>query len=761
MRQAASSDLTSPRPRCAIRCSKGAAPKTTRALCEHLPMLLAHRRGSTARFQLCLVALFLVASAACGSPVSSERPVSPEDLRFRVARFSDGVAFSDRLAGRSVTALFGAIRADGKVKVAISLPDDDDGGATVAAPVTGHFDPTSCRLELEAPVRTAGDGDELIRRGLTFDSCSWNDQGPALTVAVAGGPAVSTSAVVTPLYNFVIILTDDQRWDTLFAMPNTLRLAERGVMFESAYTTMPICCPFRASFLAGGIHAHNNNVLTNQWPNGGAERFDDTVTLVTELYRLGYRTGLFGKYMNGLSNTSPRLPAGWTEFAANLPSTNTPERSWSDFYILEGSRWPTARQLRPSSESPESGFITQVTEYSPYYYRDRVLSFLERVDGFPFFLYITPRAPHTPATSAPEDQHLFEGFTYSGRAYGEQDLSDKPAWVRSEAQRFDGWKEERGDLPKLTLQSLQAVDRLVGAVRTSVEQHGLWDDTVFFFTSDSGMQWLEHRLTNKGAPYEESLRVPFIVSAPGIEGRNDEHLVAVNLDIPATVVEYVGSNTRTDGISLRPHWETEGPHGSRRTVFFEHFSLYYPPSVRLDQTDGQFDGRYFSGLRISDDEGEWKYVEHYSGERELYNLDDDPFEEESLHLVGPLQDKVDVLSAEVRRHKGLGITTVRLPEGAVGEPYAFELTAKGGRLPYTWSVIEGRVPGIRTRRQVGPELAGLPPGLVLDATTGRIEGIPANNGSWEFVLAVRDASTSHRSHGHLTYYEHLAIRVRE
>lgn len=585
----------------------------------------------------------------------------------------------------------------------------------------------------------------------------------------AGHPPTLASPKTTPSSpnqvppNIVVIITDDQRADTLWAMPAVQELVDRGVRFTSAYTTIPICCPFRASLLAGGLYTHNTNVLTNQWPNGGAERFDDSVTLATQLSHDGYRTALFGKYMNGLANIAPRIPGGWTQFAANITSSNWPERSWSDFYALEGTRWPDARRLRSSSEGDESGFFTHVTEYSPYFYRNRALSFVEKAAGAPFFLYLALRAPHMPATPDPDDAGLFGGFEYSGRAYGEADLDDKPAWVRFEAQRFQQWRRSRGDLPRRSLRSLQAVDRVVRSIYAKLEQLGELDRTWIFFTSDSGFHWLEHRLSNKGSPYEEALRVPLIVVGPSGHRGVDDHLVEANVDIGATIFELAGiEDARTDGESLLPH--VSGPkasHPGRNQIFFEQFGLEYRPDVRDANPDRPFTGHFFAGLRVRWNDRNLKYVEHYSGETELYDLDSDPYEEHSKHDDPEYAEIAGELSDLLRPLKGLAITDRRLPPATVGKPYRFALSAVGGQQPYQWRLITDRLPGIQTNRHIGPALDGLPPGLQLDGGSGTIEGTPEVPGRWNFVIQVRDSSTSHRSGGHQSYYGHFAVMVEE
>ena len=116
--------------------------------------------------------------------------------------------------------------------------------------------------------------------------------------------------------NIVLILTDDQRWDTLWAMPILKKqLASRGITFKNAFMTTPVCCPARASLLSGGFYAHHTGVLTNSSLNGSIHKFQDTETLPTLLQKAGYVTGFVGKYMH--EYRPGYVPPGWTNFVAN------------------------------------------------------------------------------------------------------------------------------------------------------------------------------------------------------------------------------------------------------------------------------------------------------------------------------------------------------------------------------------------------------------------------------------------------------------
>src|SRR3712207_6432541 len=141
----------------------------------------------------------------------------------------------------------------------------------------------------------------------------WSLRMLALVVALSSALAAPAAAPAAP--NVVLILTDDQRWDTLWAMPTVQReLVGRGVTFQNAFAVNPLCCPSRASFLTGR-YSHSNGVYSNVPPYGGVSWFDHTSTIATSLAAAGYRTAYIGKYLNGY--LADFVPPGWHRWVAN------------------------------------------------------------------------------------------------------------------------------------------------------------------------------------------------------------------------------------------------------------------------------------------------------------------------------------------------------------------------------------------------------------------------------------------------------------
>ena len=107
------------------------------------------------------------------------------------------------------------------------------------------------------------------------------------------GSSSVRGAKAASLPNIVIFVTDDQR-DGLEAMPKTVAwLGKGGTRYANAFATTPLCCPSRASIFSGR-YAHNHGVTSNSDPRD----LNQQTTMQYYLDRAGYRTGIFGKYMN-------------------------------------------------------------------------------------------------------------------------------------------------------------------------------------------------------------------------------------------------------------------------------------------------------------------------------------------------------------------------------------------------------------------------------------------------------------------------------
>jgi N-acetylglucosamine-6-sulfatase len=410
--------------------------------------------------------------------------------------------------------------------------------------------------------------------------------------------------------NFVVIITDDQRWDTLWAMPTVQHeLVSRGVTFSNGFVTTPLCCPSRASILSGGFYAHHTGVLQNGGPNGGAAKFSDVETLATWLHDAGWKTALIGKYFNHYDQLSPYVPPGWTRWVA----------------LVRGGYFSPYINI--------DGVETTATGYQTKFWADQAVQFIRQYPDTPIFLYLTPFAPHEPAIPALRDRSAFSDFPpWRPPSYNEEDVSDKPRWVRRLPPLSPDVQVAQDEFDRNQLRTLQAVDRAVGSIVEALGETERLANTVFVLTSDNGLMWGEHRVLDKGCVYEECIRVPFVVVVPGVAARTDPHLV-LNLDIGPTIAALAGLTKSTDGQNLLP--------------------LLRDPQVSVrDDFLIEYWGERLKRFRAVRND-RWKYVEYANGDRELYDLSNDPYELDNQvnnpayrETVASLQSRLQQISPE-------------------------------------------------------------------------------------------------------------------
>ena len=531
----------------------------------------------------------------------------------------------------------------------------------------------------------------------------------ALTIVIAvggfvfwrGEPRVSVAA--TPK-NIIVVLTDDQRFDTLWAMNKVnQRLVNNGVTFLNAFITTPICCPTRASLYSGGYFPKNTRVLTNNLENGGVLRYYDLNTIATLLQQNGYKTALIGKYLNGYDNKmAPIVPPGWDKFVALKDDSD-----WNNFSVINGSSTWSATS---------TGTEVQITQYMTDYLRDQALAFIEQYKAVPFIVFINTKAPHAPATPASGDKNLFSNFTNNRPSVNENNLNDKPQWVRDSADYADPNPFARDQL-----RSLQAVDRLVNQLWQRINLYNLVTKTHFVYTSDNGFLWGEHGLQRKAKAYEESIRVPLVIRSPEVVVKSSTTTldVAVNLDLGATILRWGGVSTTTDGLDLGPILRNEATKSTwarENGIIFQNYGQ--------ENTE-----RYNPPLWLAWRTKLYKLVEYpTTGEKEFYDLTADPYEMQSKHNNSNFQTLIAQYSANIAANDGLisPMTTSTLPVAQVGVPYSFQFPALGGNPPLTWSLY-GNKP--------------LPPGLAL-SSSGFLSGTPTEAGTFTFDVEVTDSSVS-------------------
>lgn len=467
----------------------------------------------------------------------------------------------------------------------------------------------------------------------------------ATVLVLLGAPAASgANENTTPQAsrpNIILILTDDL--DLSLVSPTiTPRidqlLTQQGASFRNFFVNVSLCCPSRASLLRGQ-YVHNHELYTNGGPTGGFARAYDTgleqTTVATALKEAGYRTALFGKYLNGYpsANDETYIPPGWSEWASP-----TSDNAYGGFnYALNENGTVVEYGTLPRD------YLTDVLTRKAV----NLITSTATLSDTPLFLYLAPYVPHQPATPAPRHSRLFEGAqTPRTPSWNEADVSDKPSNVSSLEPLTEANIQQLDTLYRRRLQSMQAVDEMVAAIVEALDSTGQLANSYIVFTTDNGYHMGQHRLkAGKYLPYEEDTHVPLLIRGPGIAPGTAIPQISSMVDLAPTFAAWAGVPLPLvpDGRSLVPLLgSTTPPTTWRQAALVEQYPFAGQQPVAAlagdaegyepyDAFDAQIDPTaFYFGIRTAD----YTYVEYSASaagaQRELYDLRADPYQLQNL-----------------------------------------------------------------------------------------------------------------------------------
>lgn len=391
--------------------------------------------------------------------------------------------------------------------------------------------------------------------------------------------------------NIVVILSDDQDAASVQNMPKLIDLiAQNGLTFTNAFAQFSLCAPSRVTWLTGQ-EAHNHGVLSNG--EGPEFQPQEANALPIWLKAAGYRTALIGKYLNGYDQPqfNTMVPPGWDTWQA------TAKGDYFDWQMNE------------------NGTLVSYGSNAADYSTDVIA---KKADDFiasstqPFFLFVTPHGPHAPNEPAPRHVGKFANEPFPQTpAFNETDMSDKPDYMQSLApvstkHATNKWRSQ--------LEQLQSVDDLVEGIINELKEKGELANTVVIFSSDNGFCNGEHRSIGKHLGYECSIRIPLVMSGPGIGSGKRSQLVT-NVDLTATIVDLAGAQAgrACDGKSIRPLF-TDVHEPWRSAFFFEGWAVKPKTGPKIALSGVRTEKRKFI---IADQPG---------ATEELYDLEKDPNE---------------------------------------------------------------------------------------------------------------------------------------
>jgi N-acetylglucosamine-6-sulfatase len=440
----------------------------------------------------------------------------------------------------------------------------------------------------------------------------------ALALGVGFATATGSGRAQPSRPNIVFILTDDLAWNLVQYMPHVQQMQQQGTTFSNYFVTDSLCCPSRASIFTGK-YPHDTGIFTNGGRDGGFHLFhelgEERETFATRLQTRGYLTAMMGKYLNGYT------PAGLVD---GKPAYIPP--GWNEWDVA-GNGYPNFNY-----NLNENGKIVHYGSLPRHYLTDVVANkgaaFIDRAAaaGKPFLLEIATFAPHSPYTPAPRHANDFPGL-HAPRtpAFDEADVSDKPAWLRDHPPLTAAQIASIDTAFRKRAQAVEAVDDLIAKLQATLARDGVTGETYFFFSSDNGYHMGDHRLVSgKQTAFETDIAVPLIVTGPGVTAGKTATDIVQNIDLYPTFVRLGRASVppSVDGESLVPLFGVQPVPYWRDAALVEHHGPDFDPTDPDAPPPGSGNPTTYEALRLPDS----TYVEYANGEREYYDLHEDPYE---------------------------------------------------------------------------------------------------------------------------------------
>ena len=428
-----------------------------------------------------------------------------------------------------------------------------------------------------------------------------------------------------PKPNFLLITTDQQRFDTIHALgnkhiytPHLNWLADEGVAFTRCYADSPICMASRATIMTG-THGYTNGLTGN---NTNIIPMNERTTLPGVLTANGYQTRAQGK----MHFHPIRANYGFEHMELPL-----------DYYRdMAGSPYiPKGHGVGENEIEPVISTVDEVRSATHWVVK-RSIDFLEtRDDTRPFFLWTSFAKPHPPFDPCYNYWALYQNKTLPSPITGEWSANPEQALQGFYSSMYtlnNGYRmseDQKMDSKRAYYACITQIDYTLGLLFARMREMGLLENTWIIFTSDHGDMMGDHGLFAKSVFFEGSAHVPMIIRPPTaswkagpLQGRQCDTLVTL-ADIMPTILNIAGieiKNKDNKDIAID---------GQNIMDFIDIAILTEPTEERIFY--GMSADTYFAVMKDG-----YKYLWARQGNGELlFNIAEDPMEQHNLTLIKP------------------------------------------------------------------------------------------------------------------------------
>jgi len=446
---------------------------------------------------------------------------------------------------------------------------------------------------------------------------SFLGRGGAATMAAAVASGTTRAAEARRM-NMLFLISDDLNnvlgcyGHPEIHTPNIDQFAERSLKFDRAYCQFPLCNPSRSSMMTG-LYPDETRVLNNKALF--RDRYPDIATMPQWFQQHGYTAARVGKLFHygvpkQIGTDGLDDPTSWDEVVN--PRGRDVDDEDKIFSLREGQYGGTLSWLAADGTDEEQTDGIAATE---------TIRLMEKYKEKPFFLGVGFYRPHTPFVAPKKYFDLYPIDDIEPLPFPEV-WEPVAAFVNAKKEQRTMTDRQRQEATQAYYASITFLDAQVGRVLDALEPLGLADNTVVAFTSDHGYHLGEHGLWQKRSLFEESARVPLLLSAPGMttRGKSTDSLAEL-VDLYPTFADCCGLPIpqHVSGVSLKPALENTKAHTK-------------DIALTMDTRNVQEDGARveFKGYTIRSDR--WRYTEWDGGARgaELYDHMNDAQEQRNL-----------------------------------------------------------------------------------------------------------------------------------
>ncbi|MEE2753261.1 MAG: sulfatase-like hydrolase/transferase [Candidatus Latescibacterota bacterium] len=454
--------------------------------------------------------------------------------------------------------------------------------------------------------------------------------------------------------NILLFISDQQRTDTMscygndwIQSPHQNALADRSFVFDNAYVTQAVCTPSRGSLITG-LHPHTHGCVINR------TKLDDSIPTIAEMLPDTYRKAHFGKWHLGDDTLKQHGFDEWISTEDNHRANYSRDLPFTDYY-----HWMKEQGYEPKGKLPNGDVIfsaKQRYEFGPEcqmaaFVADHSERFIRENVDQPWLLVFSTFEPHPPMTGPyndmydPDELPVGPGFLKhpDGHSYFDRARAQHYPRVTVDGEELSGeagWRKLRAQYFGL----VKIIDDAVGRLVRTLEDTGQFDNTVFAFTSDHGEMAGDHYMLEKRAFYEESARIPLVLSAPWLTKKQKRvEGVFSHVDLVPTLLDIAGQSVpdSVEGTSqaaalesgnLGEHaavieWDGMGDRNLGNPTINTLASLQWRSIVTADR---------------------WKLNLCAGDQCELFDLNSDPYELTNLYNVPEHQDRIRMMAAEIR-----------------------------------------------------------------------------------------------------------------